>query len=347
MSRCSSRPDPLAPALLEALYNAGGIPISGTRLAQRLGLTRAAVWKHMQSLRAKGYAIESVPRRGYRLASVPAALERDMLMPWLGGTLFTPARCVVLAEADSSNRVAADMARAGCPEGTLVVVEHQSAGRGRLGRTWVAPPGCNLSFSLVLRPPILPGQAAQLTLLAALALAETARGLGLPEARIKWPNDLLVQGLKVAGVLTEMDAEAERVRAVVVGVGINVLGSVRQFPPELRQRVTTLAAALSPLSPPLRPAVLAAFLHHFEVWYQRWLTEGFAPIPAAWSAHAGSLGQSVCVHQGRETFCGIARGLDEQGFLLVEHADGSLTRVVSGDVLPAADPPHDPTAAAP
>lgn len=230
---------------------------------------------------------------------------------------------------DSTNTWAASLARAGAGEGTLVVAERQTRGRGRLGRVWVSPSGVNLAFSVVLRPGIAPRQASQLTLLAGVALREVVVGLGCDAVRLKWPNDLLIHGRKVAGILAEMSLVGERVNFVVLGVGINV--NTVDFPVELMGRAGSLAQVLGrPLS---RAAVLGGFVGALMEWYGRWLVEGFAPVRLAWLDNAAMMGQRVVVTQGGETLAGVAVDLDGEGCLLVRGDGGGVVRVVAGDVV--------------
>ncbi len=263
------------------------------------------------------------------------------MAPLLTGPLFTAERFFFHEVLDSSNREAARLAGLGAEEGTVVVAEQQTQGRGRLGRPWASPPGVSLYFSVVLKPDIETRHAAQLTLLAGLALAkeisthiqsiDTDKRNSL---EIKWPNDLLLKGRKLAGILTEMRAEGNRVRHVVVGIGVNVNGQATMLPPELHESAITLAEYLRKNIK--RSSLLAGFLTTLEQTYRVYLTQGFAPIRTAWLTHAQILGRRVRVNLATEIFKGEAVKMDTDGFLLVKRDDGQFSRVVAGDVMPIA-----------
>jgi BirA family biotin operon repressor/biotin-[acetyl-CoA-carboxylase] ligase len=231
----------------------------------------------------------------------------------------------------STNDEAKALARAGAPEGTLVWADEQTAGRGRRGRVWVSPPG-NLYLSLVLRPDGSPSRAAQLSFVAALGLGDALAALGGPALmlRYKWPNDLLANDRKLAGILLESEnASSDRVDFVVVGLGVNIV-----FAPDgVEFPATSLAAeGIAGVS---APEVLGAFARHFAIWARRWRREGFAPVRAAWLARASGLGERVRVRLERATLCGRFLDLDEDGALLLEDAQGRR-RIAAGVVFPAA-----------
>ncbi|MBF0163819.1 MAG: biotin--[acetyl-CoA-carboxylase] ligase [Magnetococcales bacterium] len=254
------------------------------------------------------------------------------IAPHLTGPLFTPDRYHFHPQLDSTNRHALDLARAGAPEGTVVVADAQSQGRGRLGRVWSSPAGENLYFSLILRPEIPVAHAPRLTLVAGLATLDAVREAGITEARLKWPNDILVQGRKLAGILTEMAAEGERVRHVVVGVGVNVNGRAERFPAEVAARAVTMADILQ--NSMERGIVLARLLSAWEAWYRLFLSEGFTPIRLAWRERALLAGQKGRVETPQGTRWVELLDLDQEGFLLaLDREGGEPFRVLAGDVL--------------
>ncbi|HAT50978.1 MAG: biotin--[acetyl-CoA-carboxylase] ligase [Nitrospirae bacterium] len=330
MSRCSSRcNDPL----LALLQGRGGEPVSGVAIGRDLGMTRAAVWKRIQVLRSAGYKVKSMARQGYVLDEIPDLLTRDVMEGWLTGEIFLPERYHFFPKLASTNAFAAELANAGVPEGTVVVADSQTHGRGRLGRVWESPSGVNLYFSMILRPAVSPRHTAQMTLISGLALAETVAGLGVTTAQIKWPNDLLLDGGKLAGILTEMAAEDDRVHHVVVGVGINVNGEMGSYSPEIQVVARSLRDHLKKMT--LRAPLLADFLGRFERWYGLYLASGFAPIRKAWIARSGIRGKPVRCNLLKESFSGEAVDMDDEGFLLVlRHGDQELKRVMAGDVTP-------------
>ncbi len=248
----------------------------------------------------------------------------------LRGSLFRPELYHHYALLDSSNRQAAEWAQQGAAEGTVVVAEQQSQGRGRLGRHWFSPVGINLYCSLLLRPAVAPRHAPQLTLLAGLALWKTVQQWGIEECRLKWPNDLLLRGRKAAGILTEMRAEGEKTHYVIVGIGVNLNGSRGDFPDPLQEQAIHLAEAL-PFTID-RGLFLADLLLQWEALYGDYLQKGCAPLAAEWWRVADWAGRPLSVRLADRSFVGEAVTLDADGCLLVRCADGMLTRVVAGDV---------------
>ncbi len=312
--------------------------MSGTELGRRLGISRAAVWKRIQGLQRAGYRIQSVRGLGYQLCGEPDSLAPEAVEPLLTGTLFRPDGYRFFPELGSSNEEVVAQARAGAAEGLVVVADCQTAGRGRLDRSWSSPPGVNLYFSFLLRPALPPGRTFQLTLLAGLALAETLVGLGIAGLAIKWPNDLLLDGRKLGGILTEMAAEPDHVQYVVVGVGLNVNQPRAAFPPELQGIAATLrevppsGGGGDPVDFWPRRVILAGFLRNFATWYRRFLQEGFPPVRQGWLRYAAIRDRRVQVNLLHERFSGQAVDMDPEGFLLVKQDDGPVRKVVAGDV---------------
>jgi BirA family biotin operon repressor/biotin-[acetyl-CoA-carboxylase] ligase len=231
----------------------------------------------------------------------------------------------------STNDEAKDLARAGAPEGTLVWADAQSAGRGRRGRIWLSPPG-NLYLSLVLRPDAAPSRAAQLGFVAALGLGDALAPFLEPTSRprYKWPNDLLVGGKKLAGILLESETStSDRVDFVVVGIGVNILSA----PGDVEFPATSLAAEGIAGVTPL--VLLEGFARHFDRWARRWQEEGFAPVRAAWLAAASGLGEEIRVRLEHSTLFGRFQGLDDDGALVLDAAEGRR-RIAAGEVFPAA-----------
>lgn len=313
-------------SLLQLLSAGNGEYISGEEISRSLRVSRTAVWKAVGDLRRLGYEIEAHPRLGYRLLARP-----DKLLPAevrLG--LKTARFGQVVHHFDSitsTNDVARDLAERGAPEGTLVVAEEQKSGRGRRGRAWSSPPGVGIWASLILRPSLLPAQAPLITLTAAVAGAEAIRSVtGLP-AGIKWPNDLLIGGRKVAGILTEMRAELDQVTYVVLGIGINV--NTPSFPAELEATATSLYREGGRYVS--RRLLLQAFLERFEFWYDR-LPQEAEEMRSRWRELSLTLGRRVTVISPNFTVSGLARNIDREGALLLETETGDLVRILSGDV---------------
>lgn len=300
---------------------------SGEILSGKLGLSRTAVWKCVESLRDKGYRIDAVPARGYRLVEIPDRITPLELSPLLathdlGRTIH------YLDSVGSTNAHAHRLAQEGAYHGEVVVAEQQTEGRGRRGRSWESPPGLNLYFSVILRPELPPQRAPELTLLTAVAVAETLREAGVQGA-IKWPNDLQVDGRKVGGILTELSADPDAVHFVIVGVGVNLNARHADFPPELREVATSVAEARGGLVP--RALFAAALWTNLEQWLDHHQANGFAPVREAWKELSSTLGSDVLVKTERREFTGIAEDIDESGALLIRTVNG-LERVVAGDV---------------
>jgi BirA family biotin operon repressor/biotin-[acetyl-CoA-carboxylase] ligase len=325
-------PEPARPGseelVLAFLAEAGDEFVSGEAISDKLGLSRAAVWKHVNALRSQGYRIEAVPARGYRLIEIPDRLGELEVRPLLN-THDVGQALHWYEEVGSTNDVAKELADDGALHGEVVIAERQSAGRGRRGRSWSSPPRKNLYLSVVLRPDLPPARAPEVTLLAAVAVCQAVRRAGVTSAAIKWPNDVLVSGRKLAGVLTEMAAEVERVQWLVVGIGVNVNAAAGDFPEELRELATSLLIERG--APVPRALFAAALLTALEEWLDRHAAEGFAPVRTAWREMSDTLGREVRVRVGPADLVGLAEDVDETGALLVRTASG-LERVVAGDV---------------
>ncbi len=313
--------------VLAFLAEAGDEFVSGEAISDKLGLSRAAVWKHVNALRGQGYRIDAVPARGYRLREIPdrlTALELRPLLPThdLGQVLHCH------EELASTNDLARVLADEGAAHGEVVIAERQTAGRGRRGRVWLSPPRRNLYLSVVLRPDLPPQRASELTLVASVALCDVIREAGV-EAGIKWPNDLLAGDRKVAGILTEMAAEPDAVQWVVLGVGVNLNARPEDFPDDLRARATSLAIERG--QPVPRALFAAALLARLEEWIDRHADEGFGPVRRAWVERSVTLGRRVEAEVEGRLVEGVADDLDASGALLVRTA-GGVVRVVAGDV---------------
>lgn len=308
--------------------------VSGGRIAAELGVSRTAVWKQIEALRRHGYDIESVRARGYRLLAAPERIVEDGLRAALQ-TSRLGRRAVCLEWTGSTNSDAAALGREGAEEGTVVIADAQSAGRGRLGRSWVSRPGVNLYMSVLLRPAIPPARAPQLSLVAGLAVAsvleDVVAGAGgaVLDARIKWPNDVLVGGRKICGILTEIEAEADRVSFIVVGIGVNLNCDADAFPPELRDIATS--ARLAGGARVDRTLFAARLLAELERLYDRFLADGFSALCATWNARAALIGSAVTVSGAGEDVSGTCIGIDADGALLVDAGHGPR-RVLAGDV---------------
>ncbi|MFZ5826408.1 MAG: biotin--[acetyl-CoA-carboxylase] ligase [Bacillota bacterium] len=317
--------------LLAMLQEAGEAWLSGEAISQRLGVSRTAIWKQIEALRAQGYEVEAAPRKGYRLLNRPDSVTPDEILPGLRTRLF--GRTVEYRESvGSTNEVAKQLARAGGPEGLLVIADEQTAGKGRLGRAWSTPRGSALAMSLILRPALPPYHAPRITLAAAVAVCEAVREVaGLP-AGIKWPNDVQIAGRKFCGILTEMEAEMDRVAFVVLGIGLNVHLKHDEMDPAFRESATSLAMAGAPGL--RRAALVQAVMARLEEVYDHLTAGRFDRVLDRWRALSVTLGAPVRALSvtGELVAEGLAEDVDAEGALIIQLADGSRRRVVAGEV---------------
>lgn len=303
--------------------------VSGEELSGLLHISRTAVWKHIKTLKEMGYAITAEPSRGYRLAGAP-----DLLIPEEVGRELSVTRLgtriVSFRETDSTNDVAFRLAEDGAEEGTVVLADAQTKGKGRLGREWASPPAVNLYCSLILRPPLPPYAAPQLTFLSAVAVARAIEENSCLLPRIKWPNDLLINDRKVAGLLNEMSAETDHVNFVILGIGVNLNMAQDQFPTGLRHPATSLFIESG--SRVSRTRFTRSLLKSLDSLYDTYLKAGDAPIREEWLVRSRMAGEQVRVVQQDVELVGRVTGIDGFGALLVTDGRGEEHRVLSGDV---------------
>ena len=236
------------------------------------------------------------------------------------------------AEIDSTNRYARQLAANGAREGEIVIAEEQTQGRGRLGRRWQSPPFANIYFSVILRPRLVPADAPQITLMAAVAVAEAVDSFITQSATIKWPNDILVGGKKLAGILTEATCDPKRVDYVILGIGVNVNYRLAAMPDEIRARATSVAELTG--KSVSRESFLRRLIHDLDRCYGELEESGFALLAPRWEAHFGLRGKRVRVELLDQIVAGRAIGIDRDGALLVEDEQGAVKRVIAGDVIP-------------
>lgn len=319
-----------AERVLQILCEAGETIVSGGQICRELGITRSAVGKHVEFLRANGYVIEAQPKFGYKLvakADIPWAPE---LLPLLT-TRRLGKECCYVRETGSTNHDLSLQALQGGAEGLLLCAEMQSGGRGRMNRKWASPPGVNIYFSLLLRPAVEPSEILSLPLLAGLALAEALQKM-LPatvQVGFKWPNDILLDGKKTSGILCEMHSAPDCVSAIIVGIGLNINMTNSMFPPELRTKATSLrVAGQRDFS---RVEVLAEVLNTFEPLYDRWVLEGLVVLLPQIAAFDVLAGQEITLLQAGEELSGVAGGINSDGSLLLHRDNGKVEKIYSGD----------------
>lgn len=311
-----------------SLLRERGSYVSGQELCEHFNVSRTAVWKAVNQLKKEGYCIQAVQNRGYLLVSEDEVfgqneLESRMDTEWAGHP-------VSFYETINSTNLRAKLdADNGAPEGALVVADMQTAGRGRRGRTWSSPAGLNVYFTLILKPRYVPDKASMVTLVMALAVAEGIRETCGVEAGIKWPNDIVVNGKKVCGILTEMSVEKDFIHHVVIGVGINV--GLQEFAPELADTATSLQAECGRKVP--KAALVANIMKAFEKYYESFREKtDLSDLVDSYNKMLVNRGKTVRVLDHKGEYSGVAEGINELGELLVELPDGHVENVYAGEV---------------
>ena len=299
-------------------------------IAVTLNLSLAEIDRTLVDLKARGYRIDEVPGQGLRLVAGPISLDgcdlRSALRsPLIGSDILTFRR------ATSTNDVAVNLARGGAVEGTVVVAEEQTKGRGRIGRNWYSPPNSGLWFSVILRPSLAASRSTTISLAGALAITRALKDSYGVRPLIKWPNDILVDGRKICGILTEGEFTGDRINFVVLGVGLNVLGRRGDFPVELQDLATTLEMVSDRQI--TRTEVLSAVLHEIERQYLLLSESGFESLRREILSHSMLVGSVVKVVTGNGVLEGVAADIDEKGALMVRKENGTLERVIAGDVV--------------
>lgn len=307
---------------------AGESYISGQELCQKFGVSRTAVWKHIKALKEEGYVIDSVSNKGYKLVRCPDVLTAEdirssLSTSWLGRTVK------VMKTVDSTNLEAKRLAEAGALHGTLVTAEEQTSGKGRRGRSWISVPGQGVWMSFVLRPDIELENSSMLTLVAALAVEKGIKDAAGIDGRIKWPNDVLVNGKKVCGILTELSAQMDELNYIVVGIGINA--NIGQFPEEVRDKATSLLAETGETVD--RTRLLCQVLKHFEHDYEQFKkTEDFSELMEEYNGFLAHFGQEIKVVRGKDEYICRSGGINRRGELRVEDSLGRTQEIFSGEV---------------
>jgi len=300
--------------------------ISGEDISRALKISRAAIWKYMQELRAEGYDIIAVPHLGYRLVSRPDKLLPHEIQFGLD-TKYIGQKILHHESVSSTMDIAFRLGVENEKEGTVVCAEGQTKGKGRLGRQWSSPKNKGIYMSIILRPQLAPTAVSHLTLLTAVALCEAVRQATGLEAKIKWPNDLMIDNKKIAGILTELSAEMDRVRFVVIGVGVNVNTPGSVLPPGASSLKVEAEKNFC------RITLAQEIFRKLEHWYERYKKEGFAPVIKQWKNYASTLGTRVRISDQQGDIEGEAIDLDENGGLIIRNDMGRTIKRMSGDVV--------------
>jgi BirA family biotin operon repressor/biotin-[acetyl-CoA-carboxylase] ligase len=318
-------------SLLTLLAENATIVVSGARIAREIGVSRSTVWRWINRLRGLGVKVKGQQHTGYFLEKVPDILTPDMLRQRLKGSLFGK-HIHHFFKVDSTNRVALELSHAGEPEGAVVLAEEQTAGRGRAGRTWHSERATGIYITIVLRPKLAPVQAPLLTMMAGLSARAAIQAQTGLDVDLKWPNDLLISGKKLGGILTEMYAEPSQIRFVIVGIGLNI--NQEQFPGDLGVVATSLRAETG--RPQSRLELLVRLLREFETDYNRFLAEGPASVIDRFTEVSSyARGKRVRITNGKDSFTGVTVGLGPEGLLQVKRDSGQIVTVIAGDVTEA------------
>jgi BirA family transcriptional regulator, biotin operon repressor / biotin---[acetyl-CoA-carboxylase] ligase len=304
--------------------------VSGAELAEQLRISRAAIWSRIEELRQVGFDISASPHVGYRIVSEPDALLADDLIARLGKTKIVGRDIQVFEQTTSTNDVIEKLARDGVKEGAVVFAELQTRGRGRLGRKWISPARKGLWFSILLRPDLRPQETTQLTVASATALSRAIESETNLQPEIKWPNDILIRGKKVAGILTELNAELDKVRYVILGIGIDANQNANEFTAELKKTATSLKIETGETVS--RAELAATILRELDEDYSRICAGKFSAIADEWESNCVTIGKNVAVQTGGRKIRGRAESLDDDGALLLRTEHGHLERITGGDV---------------
>lgn len=315
--------------ILDAFREADGDFLSGEKLASKIGCSRTAVWKHMEDLRNEGFQLEAIRRKGYRLINQPHTMSDNEI--YLGLKTKKIGKNIHHHESLQSTQILAkELAINGSEEGTLVICDEQTAGRGRMARKWHSPKGSGIWMSLIIRPDIPLVKAPQLTLLTAVAVVQAIEEVTNLEVGIKWPNDLLINGKKLCGILTELLAEENRIQAIIIGIGLNVNQKQADFPEELLETATSLAIEAGNSFD--RTTLLLEFCHQFEKLYEIYLDKGFESIKLLWESYALSIGKEIIARTLKGVFTGKALGINEEGVLMLQTATDGVIQLYSADI---------------
>lgn len=315
--------------LLSLFMEQAGTFMSGQQIADQLGCSRTAIWKYIESLREDGFDIEAVRNKGYRIRNRPNSVKIYDIQTGLETDAFGK-KGYYYETVTSTQKIAHELAQNGEPEGSFVIAEQQQSGRGRLERPWYSPKGSGIWMSLILRPRLEPNQTPQLTLLTAVAVAQAIEQVTEVTPEIKWPNDILIRGKKCTGILTELQAESDRVKYMIIGIGINVNQEKEDFPKELETIATSLKIVSG--TEVSRVKLVQEILKRHEKLYHLYINEGFLPVKLLWEGYSSTIGKTIVARTISGSIHGIAIGLTDEGVLLLEDEEGTLHKIYSADI---------------
>ncbi|WP_082252958.1 biotin--[acetyl-CoA-carboxylase] ligase [Bacillus sp. FJAT-27251] len=315
--------------LIEAFTEAGNEYLSGQHLADIAGCSRTAIWKHIEELRKEGFIFEAVKKKGYKIIQTPERVTPDEIGFGLKSE-FIGRHIHFEEKVESTQKIAHRLATEGAVNGTVVVADEQTSGRGRMDRSWHSPKYSGIWMSIILRPNLPPHQAPQLTLVTAVAVVQAIEEVTGLNPQIKWPNDILIDGRKTTGILTELQADADRIHAIIIGIGINVNQSLEDFPEEIAPIATSLLAASG--RKVSRASLMQEIFVRLEKLYLTYLNHGFQPIKLLWESYALSLGKEIIARTVAGDIKGKALGITDEGVLKILQEDGEVRHVYSADI---------------
>ena len=303
--------------------------ISGQLLSEKLNISRSAIWKHMNELKKDGYAIEGISRKGYKIISYPNKLSENTIK-WGLETEWLGHHIIHKETVSSTQKLAHIAALEGAEHGTIIIADEQIGGKGRSDRSFHSKKDEGIWMSIVLRPDILPYEAPQLTLLTATILAQVIDQYEDIQPQIKWPNDILINGKKIAGILTEMQAEQDKVLYVVIGVGINVNQKIESFPEEIQSKVTSLGIEKNGNVDMIK--LIQNIIESFEEKFDLYLEHGFPNVKTTWEKYGFRINEQLEIKTSRETWLGKFLGIAEDGALLAERDSGVTEKIYSAEI---------------
>lgn len=315
--------------LIDAFTNGESEYLSGQYLADIAGCTRTAVWKHIEELRKEGFMFEAVRRKGYKIVATPEKMTADKINLGLK-TSILGRNLHYHDSVDSTQKIAYKLAYENADEGTVVIAEEQTAGRGRMDRQWHSPKYTGIWMSIILRPKIPIPKAPQLTLITAVGVVQAIEEVTGLSPEIKWPNDILINGKKITGILTELQAESDRINSVIIGIGINVNTEKKDFPESIESIASSLAIETGRMVD--REKLIRTILEKLEKLYFLYLKQGFFPIKLMWESYAVSIGKMITARTLTGEIRGKATGITEDGVLLIEDTEGKVHNIYSADI---------------
>lgn len=315
--------------LIALLENNKDQYISGQKLSEQLDISRSAIWKHMKELEKDGYEIEGKSRKGYRIISAPDKLSENTLQwglhtEWLGRTI------VHKESIDSTQFLAHQHARDGAAHGTVIIADEQTKGKGRMNRAWHSAPGKGIWMSMILRPQLLPHVASQLTLLTATVLADVIHEYIGVKPQIKWPNDILINSRKTAGILTEMQAEQDQIQYVVIGMGINVNQTAEELPEDISYKATSIRVE-SRKEWDIKELIQQILLT-FEAAYESYIKHGFPEVKTKWESYGFRIGEEIDIKTMQDEWRSEFLGIAEDGAMLTTDREGNEQKLYSAEI---------------